>query len=97
MLVTGLGGLVSALCMLSGQSHQQYEGNNRGNSGQETGYRSNRGRKAGDPQNLLTGVLWDLRASGAQGASLTHNPDTQDSDTKAPSAPIHLCLSLWLL
>lgn len=73
--------------LLPGQSRQQHQGSNRGDSGQATRDRCNHGGKAGNPQNLLTGVLWDLRGSGAQGVSLALNPDTQDSETKVPLPP----------
>lgn len=74
--------------MLPEQSHQQHEGNNRGNSAQATKDRSNQGRKAGNPQILLTSVLWDLRNSG------THNPDTRNSETEVPLLPRHPHLSV---
>lgn len=84
--MTELGRLTSAYCFQARVTNDMKAIT--GDSGQATKDRSSQGRKAGNPQSLLTRVLWDLRNSG------THNPDTRDSKTKVPLPPCHPHLSI---
>lgn len=88
----------AGICLLlPDQNHRQYKGNNRGYSGQATRDRSSRGRKAGDPQNLLTGILWDQREprriAGACGVVPMSQTLRLRNPTSYPPAPtfVYLC------